>query len=468
MPFLPTPGGPKPLVDPLPDLTLVNAVWLRQLAASSPVLPDKGFETMLAIQGYLVGKVSVFLPQLSAGIDGALRPRDLIKLRLDLRDWFADDLPGQEIQTLMGPVRGEPARTDHDDPRSPTSRRDLAEAIDAAIATHCASLSLSIITRTRFARPHLLERLLTSITRARRDSDQIEVVLSSDADLSRCQSALADLKRKFVNLDIRLHHNPAEGHSRVANLLAGLRAARHDHVAVMDDDDYVDLFAFEDMEKALFLGACPVMATGAAVHDETWTETPSGRHVLTRSTERSRYPADGWRNMFGGVNWLPVCALVMPRTTLHPRLNAFEFRHDLSEDYALWLLLLSDPALPEIVELPGAFGHISLRAGEGHSVTMTDRRPWVRDIALYLADLAASPTVAGPGQWAQLAGLRAANTIDAASMAAMREAADRRDLELRLLRRELSHLRAIHLAEQAPAPSAIKSTPATSTRTHAA
>jgi hypothetical protein len=287
-PFLPTPGGPKPLVDPLPDLTLVNAGWLRQLAASSPVLPDNGFETMLAIQGYLVGKVSVFLPQLSAGIDCALRPRDLIKLRLDLRDWFADDLPGQEIQTLMGPVRVEPARTDHDDPRPLTSRRDLADAIDAAIAPHCASLSLSIITRTRFARPHLLERLLTSITRARRDTDRIEVVLSSDADLSSCQSALADLKRKFVNLDIRLQHNPAEGHSRVTNLLAGLRAARHDHVAVMDDDDYVDLFAFEEMEKALFLGASPVMATDAAVHDETWTETPAGRHVMTRSTERSR------------------------------------------------------------------------------------------------------------------------------------------------------------------------------------
>lgn len=471
-PFLPTPGGPKPLLDPLPDLVLANAEWLRRLAGAGPALPDSGFEIVLAIQGYLDGRVAVFLPQLAAGVDGALRPRDLGKLRLDLRDWFAEDLPGHEIPTLMGPVRIEPPRPPQDDPRPPAARRDLTEAIDAAIAPHCTPLALSIVTRTRFTRPHLLDRLLTSITRARRDADQIEVVLSSDADLARCQAALADLRRKFVNLDLRLRHNAVAGHSRVTNLLAGLRAARHDHVAVMDDDDYVDLFAFEEMGKALFLGARPLMATGAVVHDEDWTGTPSGRHVLTRSTERSRYPANGWRDMFGGVNRLPVCALVMPRATLLARLEAFDFRHDLSEDYALWLLLLTDPALPEIVELPGAFGHISLRAGEAHSVTMEDRRPWVRDIALYLADLAASPAVAGPGQWAQLAGLQAARAIDTATLAAMREAADRRDRDLRLLRQELAHLRGLHLAsavvtEPAPAPRAVRPAPASS-RTHAA
>jgi len=424
---------------------------------------------VLAIQGYLDGRTAVFLPQLTAGIDGALHPRDLGKLRLDLRDWFAEDLPGQEIPTLMGQVRIEPTRPSNDDPRPPTVRRDLSEAIDAAIASHCPRLSLSIVTRTRFTRPHLLERLLTSITRAQRDVDQIEVVLTSDAPQISCQAALADLKQKFVNLDLRLQHNQAAGHSRVTNLLAGLRAAHYDHVAVMDDDDYVDLFAFEEMGKALFLGARPVMATSAVVHDEEWVETPSGRHVLTRSTERSRYAANGWRDMFGGVNRLPVCSLVVPRATLLARLDAFEFRHDLSEDYALWLLLLTDPALPEIVELPGAFGHISLRAGEDHSVTMADRRPWVRDIALYLSDLCANPAAAGPGQWAQLCGRTIANAIDTSTIAAMREAADRRDLELRLLRQELAHLRSLHLAEAEPAPAfkTAQSAPARS-RTHAA
>ena len=399
-------------------------------------------------------------PALTAGIDGALRPRDPVKLNLDLQDWFAGTLPGAEIPTLMGPVAIGRATAKPEDPFAPIARRDLNEAIDGVVENHCDPLSLSIVTRTRFTRPHLLERLLTSITRARRDGAEIEVVLSSDAPREACEAALADLKTKFVNLTLRLQHNPAPvysdgGHSRVTNLLAGLRAATGTHVAIMDDDDYVDLFAFGEMQRALFLGARPLMVTGSAVHGEEWTETPSGRHVLTRSTERMTYPARGWREMFGGVNCLPVCALVMPRTGLIARLDAFAFEHDLSEDYTLFLLLLTDPALPAIVELPGAFGHISLRAQDRHSITMEDRRPWVRDIALYLADLTRSAAVAGPGQWALLTqnetGRDAVTAaIDTKTIAELRAGLAGRERQLRLLQSEIIRLRATGPAEQNP------------------
>jgi len=147
--------------------------------------------------------------------------------------------------------------------------------------------------------------------------------------------------------------------------------------------------------------------------------------------------------MFGGVNRLPVCAVIMPRETLIARLGTFTFRHDLSEDYTLFLLLLTDPALPEIVELPGTFGHISLRAQDRHSITMEDRRPWVRDIALYLADLTQTATVAGPGQWALLArGDTAAAAIDAKTIAELRAGLAGRDRQLRLMKSELARLRA--------------------------
>ena len=158
------------------------------------------------------------------------------------------------------------------------------------------------------------------------------------------------------------------------------------------------------------------------------------------------YPASGWREMFSGVNKLPVCALVMPREILIARLRAFKFRHDLSEDYALFLLVLTDPALPALIELPGAFGHISLRPGEVHSVTMTDRRPWACDIALYLADLTRTSTVAGPGQWALLTGNAAAPSpgaaFDAKAMAELRAALAGRERQIRLMRREIAQLRA--------------------------
>jgi hypothetical protein len=436
-PFIPAHRSPQPLSDPLPDLYLIDADWLRSVIARSRALPDSGFETVLVNQGYLDGRVALYAPALTAGIDGALRPRDPVKLGHDLQDWFANTLAGGEIPTLMGPVTIERPVLDRNtarpnDPWAPEPRRNLAEAIEQVVEQHCPPLSLSIITRTRF-----------SITRARDETTEIEVVLSSDAPLEACKAAMAELRAKFVNLTLRLQHNPQEGHSRVTNMLAGLRAATGTHVAIMDDDDYVDLFAFGEMRRALFLGARPLMVTGSAVHDEEWCETPSGRHILTRSAERMTYPASGWREMFAGVNRLPVCALIIPRETLIARLDAFTFRHDLSEDYTLFLLLLTDPALPEIVELPGTFGHISLRAQDRHSITMEDRRPWVRDIALYLADLTQTATVAGPGQWALLArGDTAAATIDTKTIAELRAGLADRDRQIRLMKSELARLRA--------------------------
>jgi hypothetical protein len=450
-PFIPTHSAPLPLTDPLPDLYLINAAWLRTLTARGRALPDSGFEPVIVIQGYLDNRVALFAPALTAGIDGALRSRDLVKLTLDLEDWFAETLTGEEIPTLMGPVVIECPSSTPGYPRAPGADHGLAKAIDRTVGQHCEPLSLSIVTRTRFARPHLLERLLTSITRALCDGTEIEIVLSSDANVETCAACLTDLRAKFVNLTLRLQHNPAPvhdddaGHSRVNNLLGGLRAATGAYVAIMDDDDYVDLFAFDEMRRALFRGARPLMVAASVVHDEEWTETPSGRHILSRSAERMTYPASGWREMFGGVNCLPVCAMVMPRAPLIARLDAFSFDHDLSEDYALFLLVLTDPMLPEIVELPGTFGHISLRAQDQHSITMADRRPWVRDIALYLADLARTATVAGPGQWALRTQGCAANTaaaaIDAKTIAELRAGLAERDRNLRLLRSEVSRLR---------------------------
>ena len=229
--------------------------------------------------------------------------------------------------------------------------------------------------------------------------------------------------------------------------MAGLRAAAGEYVAIMDDDDYVDLFAFGEMERALFLGARPVMVTGSDVHDEEWIETSSGGHVLIGRDVRATYPATGWRKMFGGVNRLPICAFVMPRERVLARLDAFDFRHDLSEDYALHLLLLTDPQLPPVVELPGTFGHISIRKDETHSMTLEDRRPWVRDIALYLADLTRCAPAAGPGIWALLAGQEtAASAMESMSVANLEAAIATRDRELRLMRLELEALRSAGVA----------------------
>ena len=442
-PHLPLHPEPAPLVDALPDLVLAEAGWLTRLAGRGQSMPDTALEPILAVEGYLEGRVALYIPELVAGVDGGLWARDPLKLRRELQAWFGETLPGDEIPTLTGPVAIEPAADDAGLPVAP-----LAEIIAEVVAGRCDPLALSIVTRTRFDRPHLLRRLLSSITRARCDGGSIEVILSSDASRETCEAALEELRADFVNLRLRLCRNPARGHSRVTNLIAGIRAATADYVAVMDDDDYVDLFAFEEMERALFLGARPLMVTGSDVHDEEWIETASGAHVLVAQGTRATYPASEWRRMFGGVNRLPICAMVMPRERLVARLDTFDFRHDLSEDYALHLLVLTDPELPAIVELPGTFGHISIRKDETHSMTLEDRRPWVRDIALYLSDLARSPGTAGPGKWMLLAGHEtAAARLEAGSIAELEAALAARERELRLMRLEIERLRS---AEAAP------------------
>jgi hypothetical protein len=75
---------------------------------------------------------------------------------------------------------------------------------------------------------------------------------------------------------------------------------------------------------------------------------------------------------------------------------------------------------------------------------MQDRRPWVRDIALYLAGLTRAATVAGPGQWALLsrAGANAAAAaLDGKTVAELRASLEGCERDLRLLRRENAQLR---------------------------
>lgn len=423
-PFLPVERLALPLADPMPDLWIAHAGFVRGLGA----IPAEGAETLIALAGWLEGLLAVFLPELSAGIAGPFASRDTAVQRRALETRFADALPGETVPTLAGPVPlpSEPA----------PGRRSLAGTIAAAVEAACEPISLSFVVRTRFERPHLLARLLTSISRARRDDMALEVVLSTDVAAATAEREHARSRASAPHLAIRLAVNEAEGHSRVANLVGGIRAARHRHIAILDDDDYIDLGAFDALAGTAFLGAEPLIFARSEAHDETWERTASGRHVLARSVPRDTYPACAWRQAFAGVNTVPVCAMIAPRERLVARLGAFDLAHDLSEDYALSLLVLTDPALPPIVELDATFAHISIRGGAENSMTMADRRPWAADIARHLADLAGSPAVAGPGLWRVLARASGPGT------ALERDALEASQREVARLRREIALLSA--------------------------
>ena len=248
-------------------------------------------------------------------------------------------------------------------------------------------------------------------------------------------------RRLSPGLTLRLQHNTGPGPSRLANLTGGLRAAAHDYVTLVDDDDYLDLFAFDVLAEAFFDANRPVVVTASEVHEERWELPADGRAILAETTPIKRYAASGWRRMFSGVNQLPVCALALPRDVALRRLDALALTHDLSEDYALFLLFLTAPDLPAIHAVERTFCHISLRGAE-NSVTQPDRRPWCRDIAGHLGTLTRAGSVAGPGTWALLAASGQAPTAETPGVADMRRALDRAEADIRLLRRETERLRA--------------------------
>lgn len=401
-PALPTMRSAQPVVDVAADLLVINGAFIDALRAGHVTFADACLEQALLIRGYLDGRVGVFLPGLAVPMTGPFLAWAGPSASDGLDAAFGKALGDDALPGLFGPVRFGKAS-----PASPPGANQayFADLVAGAIRHHCPPLSLSLVTRTRFNRPHLLNRMLTSVTRSRVDGTAVEVVLSTDIATREAQEQFRALKKLFPSIDLRLQINERHEHSRIGNLLGGIAAATRDFVAFVDDDDYVDLAAFGEIALATFMGTQPLVLMANVVHEEEWSSTPSGRYVLARSTTKHTYPPGGWRSMFNGVNQLPISAMIMPRATLQRRLEAFEFRHDLSEDYILILLLLTDPALPPIAEVPSTFVHISSRVGQDNTITMTDRRPWVQDITCFLADLLGDSAVAGPGVWQFLRGL---------------------------------------------------------------
>lgn len=382
----------RPIIDCGLDMMLFSPDQLASIvgAAALADLPESSLPQAVLLQGYLEGRVSLYAPQMGFGIDGYELGRSHVEHEAALNDMFAHLVLPLPLPSLSGTIPIEAPRTEPG--RAPLHevgvRVDLMEQIRSTVVRYCTPFSLSVVVRTQFRRPHLLRRLLASATRARREDIALEIVLATDAKAEVAEAALAALQNEFPELVLRIAYgDPARGPSRTSNLLAGIDAAAHRYLALIDDDDYIAIPALAALTTITFLDDEPLVLMASNVMEEVWEETPSGHHVLSSTRQTSTYWADKWRNLFHGSNQLPICALVAPSDWIRRRSAAFNFRHDLSEDYTLHLLLLTAPDLPRIHELGAVLCNISIRNDQSNTVTMIDRRPWVRDITNFLADL---------------------------------------------------------------------------------
>jgi hypothetical protein len=441
----------RPIVDIHPDIYVVNMASIRNVFTSLISTPNTAFELIIIIEGYLNGLISIFCPILGIGINGNYLRRDKYVISEELITYFNDRLPGQFIETLLGSIEVpnkllsshiERGQISHRS--SLLTRKKLTKEISYTVLNYCSNLSISIVTRTQFKRLHLLNRLLTSISRSRLDDMNLEIILSTDAKPKFFGQIVKQLKEAFVNLNIKVAQSDSLGHSRVTNLSTGIRAASNDYVMILDDDDYIDLFAFQNIRLANFLNEKPIIIGASEVHEEKWIDGANGTYILAESKHTQNYYPHNWKTMFSGINALPICSIVTPRDSLLERLSIANLRYDLSEDYTLFLLLLTNPNLPEIFELPFTISHISIRPAGENSVTTIDRTKWTHDISGFLYDLIRSDA-ASDGMWKMFTRHVDSdnNIFNGEHMDILKEKVNQKNKEISLLKRQILALRSL-------------------------
>lgn len=423
------------VVDSSSDIFVISRPHLMAILESASGVPMSSFAGLAVLEGYLAGRVSYFSPHLAAGINGRMLTRDVFEHARLVQDAVAVRTVPVKLQSVDGVLDlGEPAPPLAGKRERLLSRRaDLDQLIGETILAHCDRMSLTIVTRTQFSRPHLLRRMLTSLSRWRDGHTNLDVVLSTDIDRERAEGELAALQAEFPSLKLGLAWNGDRAErSRVRNLLGGLAVAQGDYVAFVDDDDHVHFQILEALAATRFRGAMPVLFVDTELRNENWVPNGQDRWVLESSSFHHFYPGSAWRSMFRGVNQLPICAAILPREWATQTLGQFDFRHDYSEDFTIWLLLLESPDLPLIVDVPRTFCLVSLREEGANTVTEKDRSRWVRDITLFLHDLHISNPLFGEGRL---------QTAIAAKPASTEPALPPQDPELARVRRELAIMR---------------------------
>jgi hypothetical protein len=96
----------------------------------------------------------------------------------------------------------------------------------------------------------------------------------------------------------------------------------------------------------------------------------------------------------------------MPMAMARRRLADVVLRHDLGEDFALQLALLSSPGVTVAVA-PGRIASVSVRPGEDNTITAPDRSEWQRNLAAFLSDLADDDPASTQALWELGRALRA-------------------------------------------------------------
>lgn len=387
--------------DAFVDFYAVNIDFYKTVSESLQRSED-GFELSLIYAGVLQKTGSYFHPGLSIAVDGMPMARDISRIKEDLSVIFKEFIDFGSINTFVGQISEQDLAADPRD-RSRCFLGSLDKKYQEILLQNCRPVSLSIITRTCFARIPYLKRLLASAVRALDGESDIEFIIASDVAPDKAASAMDEITQEYADLNINcVDTSNVPGVSRVRNLTGGINAATKEYVWIVDDDDYITADSITRIREKLFLGATPFIFASSDVLNEKWFHDESGS-VLESSVVTKTYEAQSWKYLFGGSNEVPICGFISPRKHIVSQILKINLAENLSEDYALLLALLASSELPRIDEIDTSISKISVRQNEDNTVNMVDRRPWTRDIHGFLTDILHDNRLVGEGFWNLLA-----------------------------------------------------------------
>jgi glycosyltransferase involved in cell wall biosynthesis len=398
MPMLPSYSEVSLIRDTLVDFYAINLRFYESIRHKLAKTKD-GFELLLINEGLLANTGSFLHPKLSIAVDGEPISRDLVRVTEELSGLFESRDGLGKLSSFMGSLSEESLGMEFDAKHEREFHISMDKQFTALSAQYFRKLSLSIVTRTCFARMPYLKRLIASIIRANTNDTDIELVISTDVSDDVAQKGIGDLLSDFPQLPIVLSNNrDKQGVSRVRNLLEGIATASKEYVWIVDDDDYIATESLEILQSKMLFNQTPFLFCSSDVVKEKWFHE-GNRSVLESSVASETYSAKNWIYLFSGANQIPICGFIVPREHLNNQLSKISLEQNLSEDYALILALLASVDIPRIQEVSQSLCKISVREGEDNTVNMINRRPWTSDIHGFLINLLRTDELASAGYW---------------------------------------------------------------------
>lgn len=280
------------------------------------------------------------------------------------------------------------------EPWTTVPQQDTLELYDRCLAAsqRVRRPSLTICCRTQFLRPEMLERAVGSFAVCRQQMSrlvEVEVRLITDTTRDVAEPAVRRLRANHpgAGLECWYHEIRPNRHSRADLLLAAVERAETDYIWCVDDDDFVNPSAGQTIARSLIAGAPLVVVASSPVIRETWRKRDGrqeGYEWVDAERTSCHYAAHVFR-VFRGVNFVPICSMILPVVLMKERIAKVAALGNYNEDYFLLLLALTAPRV-ELCMLDCEIASISIR-GDENTVAQKDRAGWNVSLATFLLEV---------------------------------------------------------------------------------